>query len=685
MATKKRGTYVDPPWANVFPGGSTQFHLMVDGRLEQPDAWTLNDPRAGSIDETGRFTAAEDLRSASTQVIALRKNIVVGLAEARLLYGRALNQPGPVLIDDFQLPGLHTIRWNDPKGRRAALLIQEALAQMPPEFLSAVGEVAVVRVQKLPDEKTGMHLPLLENAVFIADELVVGLDETAQAPTENDQIFVEALVHELAHVALTNAALPPGNRDRLLLVGLTLAALNTAGATGGWSLLVPAGYVYLRYFSPIAQRDVCTDYAEIAGWVINNPDPLGLFWRKLTVRPNVVTGLKLFGQLVGLRNENLLYIPMPAPKDVLPYYQRRGLYSTYARTDVHEDFAESLLAIALDDSFAHAPEFRKRREFILKMGVWPKSWPAIEAGKILAARGAHMNEFAVFFGNYAGKPRYEKPRLIVKQLESAAATSEDESSHRGEGYGTRYPDLDVLADEARLAGALQRITAMQHEIEEEAAPAREIARTEIDALEYPPRGASDVALLRALECHGDGLQAVGAIRPGDLLFDAEAKPYLAVSATRLMGEIRIDGKGRAKMPDLAKLRYAWRPDRHARRDLSAPLIELIQLWGEEEPSAAGAFVAKVLDAHGIRHRNLRGADDEGAIAYLGPRGLQKMPVPLEPGDVVRFRRGRVWGVCTRVREEAADVLVQGTARTPVTLQHGVAVAALSHVWRPRPK
>lgn len=44
--------------------------------------------------------------------------------------------PGPVLVDDFKLPGfVESVPWNDKFGRRTAVLMTEALGQLPDKFL----------------------------------------------------------------------------------------------------------------------------------------------------------------------------------------------------------------------------------------------------------------------------------------------------------------------------------------------------------------------------------------------------------------------------------------------------------------------------------------------------------------------------------------------------------------------
>ena len=143
--------------------------------------------------------------------------------------------------------------------------------------------------------------------------------------------------------------------------------------------------------------------------------------------------------------------------------------------------------------------------------------------------------------------------------------------------------------------------------------------------------------------------------------------------------------------------------RGAYPDLDKAVAGLVQLWGssiggrEKDLSAAGNFVALAAVQVGLKPADIIDADGDAVKDFLdgygeGVTALPKTPpVGVAVGDLVRYRRGGLWGLCTAVDAAGAvlDVLGQGGAKGrigepegAVTLQKGVDAALLGWSWRP---
>jgi|GEM_PF-5375153 len=641
--TPKAGPGLDPPFATVYSGLTQRFTFTVDGKPRRADEveWKVTRPDVGRVDRSGVFTAFEGYRHPRTEVVATLPDGKTLTAPISILVGPP---PGDVhLVDDYSLHGFfQSTPWNDRHGRRAVLLMIETLWQLPPQFLRAVGQVAVVRVPTLTRERNpawvtrGLHLPFLRRAILISDEdTVQRLDPEAGEFTDEDRRFVQTFIHELAHVALANEAIPYWER-LALIVGLH-AALVGAPFTQGVPLAVLAGAVYTRYYSPVAPHDLVSEYAKVTGWVVNNPNPLSFLWNDTTALPNAVTGLALLGKHVGLRNRNRPILPIlfgpdgkhvPLSDDEIErMYRQKGFATSYAGTDVHEDFADALAAIALHEPVASTPAFAARREFIVRKGFWPETWDPVKPGAVLD-RWAKDNgrplpnvyEWAVHFGNFAGRLRNPNRLVIQPPLKprklppggspvtiSAMAVGEtdpespareepaqvgapgDPDAWMGEGGGGEYSWDEETGEALRMYQALEEVSAHQEAHSEVLEPALVRAREEIAALEVPLREGTVLELLRTAECHGGGVLFLGAkgvaeaedaielpevrAEPGDLVVADGGTVYVVVRADaegrirQLAGEPEITEAGKVRPLAVRgkSLRYHWRPARERRR------------------------------------------------------------------------------------------------------------------------
>lgn len=649
MPTSKNGTQIDPTTKAVMPGLGWAFQFLVDGEYQSSARWWVSDPDIGAV-KNGEFWSHKGFRIPSAKVHAQSSD---GKHQAQADVAVTVGPPptdGPFFVDDFKIPfRIESVRWNDAKGRRAALLMLEALMQLPDQFLGAVGPVEIVRAQNIgtvggrPIE--GQHLPFLSRAVLLSEALVSKL-EVVPGVTDADRYFVRTFVHELAHVALANMAL--SDIDRINMLGVS--ALGLVGAPTSLVLLaVPVGYIYALYFSPVSQRDICSDYAKVTGWVINNPNPFTFLWNDTTALPNVVTGLSLFGRSVGLRNLKAPRIPIPLPPgswqpDVDDYYRKAGFPSAYAGVDVHEDWAESIAAMAVHEPIMHDPKFQDRRRFIEKSGVWPRSAAPVEPGRILNAwslahRGSptDLTQWAVDFGLWSGRARYPAPiPLPPKSLRRAASRASgqktmaaarvesegagdsvdsDSRSWLGEGYGQKYTHAGELAKDVGKILPLLEVPGLDDGIGKRLeAPLRVVGTVLREILDDVPQELT-WDLPCGAEKHGQGLRLIGkgevtlvngvativdfAARPGDLVW-AEGGSFFVIVETDERGGIRAvtgdprieeDGRVRALEVDPRRWRYVWRPDPAVRRwtrdhstgfyaDLEMAMAGSIDLWGK---------------------------------------------------------------------------------------------------------
>jgi hypothetical protein len=738
--------------------------MYLGSKLEPNATWWVSSPNVGSINAlTGAFTAErEPYRQGLTKVVGVSEDgKQTATADVHIIVGRGLMSGGPVFVDGRGLWGpFESIRWNDQPGRRAAILITEALWQLPKEFLDAVGEVALVRVKTLRvaggELEDGMHLPLGTNCVLLAEDSLFSTLEDKPEITPADEYFVSTFIHELAHVAMSRKSLSVLDRQWLESVINGILTFNTVWVLGS----ALAGY--LRFYSPLAGQDFCSDYARVSGWVVNNPNPLSLFWNDVTVLPNIVTGLILFGQHAGLRNTKRVPFPVIMPPSAPltddekeDYCQRGGFASCYGATDVHEDWAEAVMSILMNYPVVQNPAFAARKKFIEDSGVVPRVFKPIVPGSILndwALRqglpAPDIRDWAVYFGNYAGQPRFPQP-IVIEPAESVKlsakrslkAANTDGKYSLGEGAGVEHPSMSEYRDETFSLGLLSNLAQSHNEFAAVAATATTKTRAEVAALAVPLRTGTTLEFLRTAECHGQGLvklslvpakddprllEAAFPLATGDVICDVEQTLYVVSEVdergrlVRLVGTPLINERGRttSPKPDARTLRFLWRPDHRERTwnlepgaseksDFAAAMIRMVRLWGEtigakkRDLSTAGGFVSEALDAAGIKLRNVQNADTDEVAALLDQYGsglqIRSKNKALQPavGDFVRLAKSKLWGLCTRAadkRGELVDVLVQGGMKPNVAepedaviLVHAMDQATIAAVWRPSGK
>ncbi len=777
---------VVPPAAIMVPGGFRSFHLTVDGERQTWADWKVDDPDAGYVKE-GTFHALPGLR---TSRVKLTGTTLDGKHSANAYISFQVGPApgdGPAFVDDWSIHGLgRSVEWNDSWGRRAGRLILDTLMQLPPDFLRAVGPVRLVRMTEMDIQGKsphGMHLPFLRRAVLLFDKdfilnLPINDVKFGTGQGDADYHFVRTFIHELAHVVLANRTIPDVDRWAVL-GGLHTVVLATQAAPLHAAGLVPlallGGYTYVKYYSAVAVHDFASDYAAVTGWVINNQNPLGMFWNENTALPNAVTGLIWLSLWTNLRNPAAQATP-PTTLDPDTHYQQFGFASEYATVDVHEDFAEAVAAIAMGEPIASEPQFQARRKFIHDHGIWPRTWAPIRPGAELdawALKAGKANPpdaryWAVHFGPWAGRPRDPEQggKLVVTQVAPPAAsgpaspaapgvralsTAEggrdaaeqpgagpkaDVDAWLGVGAAMSHPWGRQETEEAVTSAlGLVRLAETDRAWHHRAGPALGTVRTELERLSVPLDEASRLGLLRAAERHGTGLRLLGpggtaasvddrgvlrlagvAARVGDLLFSEDGGLLVVMEVDDAGGIARLGaeaeetraGTFRAPSAKAEDLRFHWRPDHTPRTWDEAPerapaLLRLIGLWGRGEGArgadltAAGGLAAEALTAYGIRHRGLIDADAGAVAEYLGRLGagveaLSKTGAAVAAGDLVRARRGGLWGVCTRGTPPGGgrvDVLWQGGVKPragedegTVTLHHGVDVATLGYRWSP---
>ncbi|MCW4115403.1 hypothetical protein NPA31_010570 [Aurantimonas sp. MSK8Z-1] len=628
MATGSSGSRarIDPPVKAIYLGLGWNFTLLVDGQVDAGATWTVSDPAIGWFASPGVFNLYEQYRASVSTLTARSSD---GKASATATVYVLVQAPfglgdKPALVDDFAIPGvIQSVRWNDEKGRRAALLAYDVLNQLPKAFLDAIGQVAIIRAQALPSGALGQHWPLFDNPVLIAEDKVVSKLQITPDLNDADYDFCDTFFHELAHVALTRRAI--SDVDKVLLIGVTVGSAIGSAAAAPLSLaaltLSPA-YVYLRYFSLFSGEDFASEFARVGGWVINNTNPFSFLWHDTTKIPNAVSGWSQIGWTVKLRNTNRANVPILFdPNAQEAAFQAAGFASSYGATDVHEDWAESLTAIAFDKPVASTPAFKPRRDFIIGAGVWPKGSGGLEVGKTYfewtraqkpPLPPPDLSQFRVYFGFFSGKPRDTKPVLKIsafrmkaeaeEDIPPAATSARDREALLAEDEGFGKPDSsvdlyrDAVAARLEISAHLDGQGEGQTLLDSAAGPAREA----IASILSPAGGAGEPAddggrlidLLRLAERHGEGLVAVsvtpqtdrllltpGGAAAGDLLFAPDGSCLVVasvdsegriLSAAALPSAPEPDGNGLpkpnfTKQLDPTRFAFRWRPTAEPRR------------------------------------------------------------------------------------------------------------------------
>lgn len=603
---KKKGV-ISPANYNIFPGLSVKFSLTGGGKPLAAN-WRLSQPKIGTLNaKTGEFKAAKDFTFGASDIIA-ESDEYVATAKICVMVGRGLSENGPLLADGYW--GLDCLPWNDSRGKRGAKLIFDAIDQLPRKFLELVDSVAIVRVNRpswSPEGLRGMHLPLPKRVVLLTDAIFQELPKRHPEITKADVDFVQTLVHELSHVVLANEGLPDWKRwvaileliACISLAGAALAAGTLTGpaaaliariggpallnavaariATGSIAVISLPALVLLQYYWPFPQEDLAFRFAKVAGWRIRNPNPLAwIGCAPELATPNAITGFGFVGSLVGLRN---IYKP-----------GRDGAVSSYARTDVHEDFAETVASLALgysadedlgklsdplppgtipspriQDLLSKSSRFKARRDLLNAEGIWPKKAPFIDVGSTVLKYARSLtsgpkpsfDDFGVFLGLYAGKTGPSKPaaKSVVsvaaeakpspasgrmtsksrKGLDTAELDAPDDgggdSGSGAEGYGKDW-DRDDIESAVRTATGLEGLDLGTSFFQEYAQPTVDRVAETLRQLEQPGSLETTYDLMASASCHGSGLRRVSLadkpadIQEEDILFSDDALPWV---------------------------------------------------------------------------------------------------------------------------------------------------------------
>ncbi|MDV3455895.1 hypothetical protein RZN05_02780 [Sphingomonas sp. HF-S4] len=611
---------------------------------------------------------------------------------------------GPIPVDDWHLPLLETMPWNDQQGRRAWTLMLDALHQLPEPFVDALGEVAIVRVKSLDifNKATGIHWPFGRRAILISNDKMIGKLGNTPDITPADEAFVFTFIHELAHVVLADRAF--GGDDR---IARTLERLSIALKMKVEPWAFPGVHIVQFFLAPFfalldgwfgdPPHDFVSDYAKITGWVVNRIDnPNWLVATTKTTLPDAATGLALLGNMSEVHLRNILLGTSKAD----PQLEAAGFVSAYASTDVHEDWAESIAYLAMPQAPRFTArnsdpklfkQFGKRRNFFVAQGVWLEGHPEVVVGKWLNdwvdRNGLPFNDMRdwwVDFGRYvrtsgkAGTSHPIGPGGVAAQALAAARTTKaaDPENQAGIGGGETHPFDDKA--ETELFVRFKEVAEQLRPFRDTWAPMLEALQDTLLRAEISPRDTTVFELLRTAELHGEGLRAIGYGVPdakqGDLLIDSKPLPWLVTDSEK--GVVRqilaaLQGHDTESTPGPA--RYLWTPASKTRvwhrriveggiPDLKSAMINIIRLWGEEKTANAGDFddlpdfVDQLVEAWGLDARSFAGMawredrTDRAVLAYCHTHGdgLQTRPADFEPqpGDLMRFAKPDHWAVVT---------------------------------------
>lgn len=724
----------------TWPDLRTQFQLLVKTKPVAA-TWSLSNPLVGTINpKTGDFMAAKGLRYPLTDVQAVSSDgKYEGTSQVRIMMGRGTMLGGLQFADNFlKIP---TKPWNDRPGRRAAKLILDATAQLPKQFLNRLGDVALIRTDWMEGVAGGMHLPLPGRVVLLPDSTINGLPSGAKIE-QRDRDFVRTVVHELGHVVLANDGINDLTRWSFLFQAVLLAGL--AVPTWGLSVAAFGGNLLMSYYgNRDAPRDLAYRYSAATGWRIRDPNPIALFWGG-QVPPNTVTGFRFVGPLVGLHNE---FAPV---SDNNLTWNAAGFSRKYSGTDVHEDFADVIATMAMGSPTINHKRFKAARDLIIREGIWPKSQPPIDVGatalgwsvKNVPANPASFEDFGAFLGQYAGagpaakkttiKPRETKQQVSKLQAEMATADSpQDGDSNVGdssdqddqgtapfaEGQGQCWDENEV-ADAYEFAQRVEKVGQVPESFDE-AAPVLDMVREVVGHLTVEIREGTALELLRAAECHGEGLRLVrgapkaqkleidGEIHPGDLLVTRDQTIWVVLrvdegAAVQVTGMPRLGEKDKVPTAlDPADVVLFWHPVPKPRLwfegqtdDDTKAFARVVRLWGLEEGTSgralysAGPFICEVVVAFGKPIPELGDAGDKETLDYCTKHGGVLNPKNLggpKPRDIVRTRLGK-WAFV--LRADPLDLVIQGQTKghigedeSVVKIVHDVSPDDVDKIWR----
>jgi hypothetical protein len=207
---------------------------------------------------------------------------------------------------------------SDDKGKRALVLMFDLVNQMPEELRRTAGPMPIMRVKSIPFAG-GIDAPYFSDCILIAADYLNDVDPKSPTMTPGDLKFESVVMHEIGHcISYQKSSL--NVHGALSPVLHTLRSVPT-GLTQLWSFELP---LLLAALHSLLFYDFMSDYARAAGWWLNNP--LVLVLRRLSpihdiidfinflahiiqqktndepIRPNVITGWWLLGNILGLTN-----------------------------------------------------------------------------------------------------------------------------------------------------------------------------------------------------------------------------------------------------------------------------------------------------------------------------------------------------------------------------------------------
>jgi len=673
-AKKAINAKVKPSRVNVMLGHTYSFNLFNGNKRLDDVVWALAPEHANAGTMSGAtFKAHKNPRDSWAKITGeTRDGKFYGEARVHIMINWGMPDDGPVLVDNWSTPqaGTSGTPWNTILGRRAWLIMMDILHQMPPTFLKSIGQVAMVRAEGTyfgGNKSSATHWPFDRRAVIYPNSFISDLTPSNEF-TDYDRDFAETFVHELAHAVLTKRGFTDSEKF-----------LRALGELTGWVnwiigmpvrfLISPLSFLFKDHPPP---RDFLSDYAQATGWVVNAVHRNNLFWGMFheTALPNILSGSFIIGRNPWYHLRNI-HLPDKFTKENmrLAGFPPNNPWD-YPATDVHEDFACSLVYLAFNPDWEKKrPRFKSRAEFFYKHKIWTKG-KSLELGNYLNAwalaqrksnpkhKLPSVNNWAVHFGPYAGKPGNESadplppgwrvtPRKGMKassvslatetaedpdiqnaeDIESSDDVDEDEKDYsQGEGFEADSPFDDSFNEVYQQIQSFDAFQEANARFEKEVEPTIKAISDALSGVEIPAMGELPVHFLRLCETLGEGLRPctcdarTQGCQVGDLIIDKVGNVSAVVSVdeeglVNTIAGMSDDADEPAKEFNEKNWRFIWRPNAKHRewqsardihyRDLNFAMRHLIGLWGEtvspvkRDLSLGASLLAEVLDAAGI--------------------------------------------------------------------------------------
>ncbi len=525
---------------------------------------------------------------------------------------------GPKLVNSLGgVDPATALSWDvdDPKVRRAKLIVHDVLEQLPDVFLQPLEGMCLVRSTR--GDKGGEYeiWPAFPTGyVWLSDAWIQLLTDPTSTPAtgdpptdkidQHDRALAQVLVHELSHAWITHQC-------NVVLMGLQTLIDFLIGWIGGWiyqigaavaAILCPPAFLMIAVKGAltgtehiIASRDEMSDWCDVSNWrqrgLAGLRVPL-IGWLLASVfeeSPNIVTCLStqldatFLGEDFGLAaNWAMLDVHntrfdvyevhrkanqdsyFAHPEAVPALIKNSGLVSPYAALSAQEDFAESSMVMALRLRGA----LPKATLLGADAGTKPSD-PLMqpnsnEHGAPYAMPDAGRLSF------FAKHQLFQDgdPDIVIGAGETLAQLT----TLKGWSLETIEPDAASQAAAAAEAKVLSGLSAAAKAWSAGPAPTFAKADTAIRALTSPaPDPASPFSFWTALECHGDGLAPLGdngkGAVDGDVALAADQKTHVVYKAddtgVRALIAAPREGMspagGKVAIADL-KLRYRWPPD-----------------------------------------------------------------------------------------------------------------------------